>query len=678
MAGFDKKERLLLDGLISEIDKYKYISFDIFDTALLRNVLSPVDIFDIIGLRINENYKIRNFKQLRIKAEKQARENSCSEDITIYDIYNELSKKTDATVAKNAMEIEFDIERAFLTSNPIIRKAYDYAAENNKQVMFISDMYLPEKFVNDILGANGYAHNHRIYMSGEIGKGKYTGSLYSYVQKEINMPKNQWLHIGDNIHSDYNVPIKYGIKALHYTGPQFLPLLPTKHTLTYSISTAIQINASYHNLESYWKRFGIFNVSPLVWGFVNWICNDLQNRNIKNIYFLSRDGYLPYKIYVQMHSYYNNLPQAHYLYSSRRAYLFGLIGHLSRNEAISILLLHNKQLGQSLSVSDIVGNVGLDINSYGDIMKEFGISKETVLSKNEDVQKTKAFLMHIYDDIMAALSFEQQSLIKYLKTNIADDGDSICLVDVGWKGSVTHSIHKLLNRDITGYFLGIGDDAYPEIKSDIKSYIFKPGENKKLRNFIINNVMMMEFAFSAPQGSLIKFDGAGEPILADIENNNSVKSATHKVCKAVESMCDEYMIYYDYLKDMTPEEAIYNYKSFIEGKKIEDMAEFYNLSAVVGLGEHQLPCPYVTKTTIEEYYDSQKEFILQGKKNLWRDAVILEGNITHLKRGYNFARIYHNDFMRRIMQSRIVRGLMNPGRAVKYMITRLRDQLKKR
>ena len=51
------------------IEKVDVISFDIFDTLLIRPYLSPVDLFE----HIEKQYKFSDFKKERILAEKRAR-----------------------------------------------------------------------------------------------------------------------------------------------------------------------------------------------------------------------------------------------------------------------------------------------------------------------------------------------------------------------------------------------------------------------------------------------------------------------------------------------------------------------------------------------------------------------------------------------------------------------------
>lgn len=72
------------ENIIKRISKKEYVSFDIFDTLIKRDVKKPTDIFSII----EHNYKIYDFYKRRIEAEKIARKGKVDTTIDeIYDIY---------------------------------------------------------------------------------------------------------------------------------------------------------------------------------------------------------------------------------------------------------------------------------------------------------------------------------------------------------------------------------------------------------------------------------------------------------------------------------------------------------------------------------------------------------------------------------------------------------------
>ena len=54
---------------MKEINKYKYISFDIFDTLIKRNVEKPEDIFKIVEKKLQiENFYESIFKEKKIRS----------------------------------------------------------------------------------------------------------------------------------------------------------------------------------------------------------------------------------------------------------------------------------------------------------------------------------------------------------------------------------------------------------------------------------------------------------------------------------------------------------------------------------------------------------------------------------------------------------------------------------
>ena len=57
------------DELYLKVEPYKYVSFDIFDTLVKRNVENPTDVFKIM-----EGNAGKGFADRRIKAEREARQ----------------------------------------------------------------------------------------------------------------------------------------------------------------------------------------------------------------------------------------------------------------------------------------------------------------------------------------------------------------------------------------------------------------------------------------------------------------------------------------------------------------------------------------------------------------------------------------------------------------------------
>ena len=119
--------------IFKSIDKHKIISFDIFDTLLLRPYVRPIDLF----LHMESHYKSENFAIARIQAEEDARKNLDKNEITLDDIYEFIGARYN-----HLKQFEIEWETKILQINPEIKEIYDYAIKKNKKVIIVSDMYL--------------------------------------------------------------------------------------------------------------------------------------------------------------------------------------------------------------------------------------------------------------------------------------------------------------------------------------------------------------------------------------------------------------------------------------------------------------------------------------------------------------------------------------------------------
>ncbi|EEO8659511.1 hypothetical protein G7B05_001757, partial [Campylobacter jejuni] len=134
---------------ISELVKsesVKIVSFDIFDTLLVRPCIIPSDMFKIVATRAGYD---ESFVKIRQLAEQYARENKpfYEDDITIDDIYKHLHLNFEFSTeeCEKLKTIEMEVEFDYLYPKNSIQKIFFEALENHKKVIIVSDMYLPKK-----------------------------------------------------------------------------------------------------------------------------------------------------------------------------------------------------------------------------------------------------------------------------------------------------------------------------------------------------------------------------------------------------------------------------------------------------------------------------------------------------------------------------------------------------
>lgn len=300
------------------IEEVKCVSFDIFDTALLRPYVTPDDLF----FHMEEMYGYAGYAEARKKAERDAWDKyrtAEKEDISLNEIYKEISSQY-----KDCQKVEELMEYKVSIKNQEVYEIYSYALEQGKRVIFTSDMYLPKVDIIKMLHKSNYKKYEDVFVSNEYGKLKNTGNLYKIVTEKTSLLPNEILHIGDNIHSDIKVAQKSGLKTYLYTSvltqyskinpriQQFLEKYP--HNMTASIIVMLSaINCVINKNKDYWYNLGYEYNGPLSVGFLFWIMQNLP-QEIKDIVFIARDGYTLKKI---MDNIFGEKYKTYYVYAPR-------------------------------------------------------------------------------------------------------------------------------------------------------------------------------------------------------------------------------------------------------------------------------------------------------------------------------------------------------------------------
>ena len=180
-------------------DGVQVVSLDVFDTLLYRSVKRPTDVFDLISTN-------NSFKYQRMDAERRARADSLSGEVTLTEIYRYLPDYSP--------QLEIDTELKVLFANEAAQTFFDKIGQSGIRVIITSDMYLSRDVIAEMLERNGYnLDNVTIYVSSDYGETKRTGALFRRILSDLNIDASQMVHIGDDYISDYYRPKQLGIKS---------------------------------------------------------------------------------------------------------------------------------------------------------------------------------------------------------------------------------------------------------------------------------------------------------------------------------------------------------------------------------------------------------------------------------------------------------------------------------
>lgn len=199
-----------------KLNRFKYISFDVFDTLLFRKVKTPVGLFEFIQQQAeNKGFSYPNYCSARIEAEKKAiKHNSDSDEITLDSIYKEMEFNNEAE-RNYFMSLEQDSELYLCIPNEEMVLLLNQLKSKGKVIIITSDMYLPTGLISRMLEKCGVYYDY-LYVSSEYGIRKSSGKLFKKILVDLHIKRNELIHIGDNWKSDYIMPKLVRMSSIYY------------------------------------------------------------------------------------------------------------------------------------------------------------------------------------------------------------------------------------------------------------------------------------------------------------------------------------------------------------------------------------------------------------------------------------------------------------------------------
>lgn len=455
----------------------KLYSFDIFDTCLVRTCGCPENVFyilgkEVLGTHVDESI-LRDFVRERGRAEGVAKQELNKEAVSIDEIYRyfntSLYTDKDKDVIKNK---EIEIERKLLVPVKSLKDKVSECRQKGK-VAFVSDMYLPDQMLKDILANSGlFYEGDSLYISGSVGCTKQSGKLFEYVKCKENVEYGEWQHIGDHYISDYLKPKKLGIKARRATHEynsienkwiaDSVYLKDKWVTKTFAgLSRALRLEKGIGGID--------FVINVMMAAFVPFVFCLLQKARedkIDRLFFASRDTYVLYLMAKRISHLFPEI-ELRYLYISTKVLyplyidkgnvceIRDILNTLGRFKPKQILLMLG--FGES-EIQDVRQLIDVDKLYYSNDCKEF----LDLFQKNE-----------IKNLVLSRTKEKKNILIEYLKQEKFIGTDRVALFDIGWRGT-SQSLLKRLNLDgVKYYYWGVYKTRLPiSITGDFFSFSF--------------------------------------------------------------------------------------------------------------------------------------------------------------------------------------------------------------
>lgn len=576
-------KRINSNFIYKSVQNYDYVSFDLFDTLVKRNVTDPTDIFSIMEKMVG-----KGFKDKRIIAERKARAELSKVEITIEDIYSYFPRNQQ----KWLLDLELDVELKTIVPNLPIFEVYKKCIADGKIVFITSDIYWPEKAVEELLKRNGYRNYKTLYLSSARQKVKSDGSLFQMLLSQEGLCANQVIHIGDSKRGDCEEPQKMGINTIRI--PRYFKNIEFRDDnkddsieLNYINNF---INNTFHYTKDPYYQFGYSQFGKLLFGYVHWIHNEASKRGIKKLFFFARDGYIMKQAYESCINDFSI--ETRYLEVSRRSLRVPILWMDCSYERILKMVVNAKLI----SMENIFDGLGLESDHYKATMDKHGLTTTEIFDRKtiKNDKRLRALIDEIKSDIIENSKREYELLARYLEEN--DVKGKFAVVDIGYGGSMQCCLQQALRQlgiehDITGFYLAVADfytkNMLPGVKLDLNGYLFDFQHNSHSVDTRGSFVGLFETIFLEQDGSVKKYVKAGNRVVVerysyeyiidgkpsdDIQKVRRIqKGAIDFVKKAAE---DEML----QLLSCSPEEYFAGLRSVGENPSIKDMKLFGDIS----------------------------------------------------------------------------------------------------
>lgn len=510
------------EQLKKEIQQAEIISFDVFDTLIVRLTNTPEDVFSLLERRVG----VRGLADWRQKCQMLAsqhveqEENKAHADLD--DIYECLTKVHGKSADWDKVkEQEIAIERQVLRMNPEMHEVYQYALSLGKRIIVTSDMYFDQATVQNLVEGCGYHHIDYFYVSATEKHTKFRGDIYSYIAEKEDVKPSRILHIGDNETSDVRLAREAGWNAFLYARKT----VPNESYMQQAGAFDLGVGR-YVLTGTFWHDLGAYVGGPLYVGIVQWMQEIRKNSPERPVFFLARDGYNLFQLSQQQ-----KWSDCHYMYASRRALTLAGITELDED---ALALLPPYTFGQT--VEDVIHYIELEEVTEEQI-KEIGFSGyDDKIETVDDMEKFKELYVMNEKTFLAKCQQERENAKKYFEEIGLLQEDSI-IFDCGWNGSSQYLLNRVLKE--IGYkkenkFVYVGILATVKSRRQLKNieydtYLFDIDKNERVQKEVSPVVALLELFFGAPQESLLKYGNDGL-VFENLGNDESYKI---EICQGI-------------------------------------------------------------------------------------------------------------------------------------------------
>lgn len=520
-------------ALEDQIRKADIVSFDLFDTLVMRRTLSSDDVAELVDCRLREKgILIEDFSKRRLESEKELSRDTAP---TLTEIYQHMlegldNSNAEALTAGQLAETEWTVDFGLLVPRKDVCDIFRRSLDSGKKVYVVSDTYYSRSQLAQILEKCGIVEYTDILSSSGCRLGKSQG-LYQRLKGEGN--PERYLHIGDDAVADVEKArgcgfdtcrLFSGLDLLEEAG--YLGLSECVRSLSDRLRAGMFVSVIFNSpfqFEDADRSICIHNAyeigylicAPVVSDFVLWFRRHVKEKQFQNIWFSARDGYLIQKMYEYLAQMSDDKEETLYFLTSRTAAIRA--GMRDEND---IRYVDEMKFSGTLEEN---------------LKERFGI--DTAGTEYGNAGSSENSLLKYRDIILERARVSYGNYQKYIRKLRIADGDT-AFFDFVAKGTVQMYVQRLTGSHLKGfYFLQLEKEYMIEKELDIQAFY---GKEETDACAVYDNYYILETVLTAPHPSVKEFDGEGDPVYAE-----ETRSERDLLCfkRAQEGIFDSFQTY---------------------------------------------------------------------------------------------------------------------------------------
>jgi len=517
--GLEKIKRAIagLDGCTADT-----ISFDVFDTLILRPFRQPSDLKCMLEDKWQKENRrcLLSFADARAEAETSARvwARGRKEDIDLYDVYNALEMtcgtSPDCAEAMRFYEMEAEIEYCQPRHSGV--QLFQLARAMGRRVVLTSDMYLDSGTITSMLNKCGVDGWDAFLLSSEQNALKWNGGLYRCLLAELKAAPETILHIGDNWENDCIQPRKLGLRAMHHpramdvmtdrrrtmlgalglqTASAFAGERSLQSSLSFRCMQALTANrffdngfaasAQEMNFASSPALLGYYAVGGHVLSVAQWLIRRAKADGVRKLVFLARDGWLVKEAVDLLLTEADGIA-TDYQPASRRC----LLPALAVNPTDFYALPVNTPAYSVKKLLELLDFCTAEMpqEELRRQVEEAGFAwEENFPGRYRYHEFIRWYLDHLYDGRRHQQAYN--ALHAYYEPVLTPD--AACF-DMGYSGRLQAALNQLACRSVPVYFIHADDRNCPRLERayDFEARCFygmKPGMSGAFREFLLSS-----------------------------------------------------------------------------------------------------------------------------------------------------------------------------------------------